>query len=76
MAGLAFHEHRISGIVWLEVNIIVTSWRSTLFSSDNAASTRAHIDSNRSTAFDSNSLQAEVLVEGSVKPKWLIFPPQ
>lgn len=74
MATCAILERRVDRLVWLEVSDAVLHWRATLFSSDNATSNRAIINRDWRTAYKSESNQAEVLVEGSLNVRWIIFP--
>lgn len=74
MAHKAIQEGRIQDFVWLEIDDVVTNWRATLYSSDNAVAHRAIINNDPRTAFDSNSIQAEVLVLGGLNQKWIKFP--
>jgi len=74
MAHIAIIEGRIKNIVWLEIGYGVTHWRTTLFSDDNATSNNATVNNESTTAFDSVSNQAEVLIHGSLNSKWITFP--
>lgn len=74
MAYKAVYEGRIISFVWLEIDDSVTRWRSTLFSDENATSNIAIVDNYWSTAFNSDSVQAEVLIKSSLNPKWITFP--
>ena len=74
MAHKAIQEGRIQDFVWLEIDDVVTNWRATLYSSDNAVAHRAIINNDPRTAFDSNSIQAEILVLGGLNQKWIKFP--
>lgn len=76
MATKAIEEGRIQKVVWLTIDDAVVRWRTTLFSDRNAAANAAIIDGNAKTALRSNDLQAEVLVKGSLAPRWIAFPPK
>ena len=74
MAALALYERRIKDYVWLEINDVVTQWRGTVYSSDNAVAKRAIIDRNPLTALGSTSIQAEVLISSRLDTRWITFP--
>ncbi len=74
MAERARYEGRIEEYAWLEIDEIVMRWRATLFSSDNAVANRAVVNGDPRTALESPSIQAEVLVYGSLNAKWIEFP--
>ncbi|RRV29286.1 DUF4433 domain-containing protein [Pseudomonas sp. o96-267] len=74
MAARALYEGRIQDYVWLEVSEVVTRWKATLYSSDNAVAHRSIINNDPRTALESCSVQAEVLVLGGVNSKWITFP--
>jgi len=74
MADMAIKEERVKKLAWLKVNGNMINWRTTLFSDTNAASKTATINVNPETALDSADPQAEVLIEWSLSPKWIIFP--
>lgn len=74
MASLAVYEGRIAEYVWIEIDDVVIRWQSTLFSSENAVARRSIINSDPRTAFESPSIQAEVLVHGRIDQRWLRFP--
>lgn len=74
MADAALYYGRIRQLVWLQIDDSVLYLPGTLFSSDNATSNRAIINNYRSTAFDSNSPQAEVLIQSHIPVNYIIFP--
>lgn len=74
MATRALYERRVESLVWLEIDDVVTRWRATRFSDRNATANEARVDSSPATAFSSQDPQAEILVEGSLNPKWITFP--
>ncbi len=76
MATCALMEERISDVVWLIIDDSVIGWRETLFSDSNATANYATINNNAHTALGSNDPQAEVLVKGSISPRWITFPPE
>ena len=74
MAYIAIREGRIQDFVWLEIDDIVTNWRATLYSSENAVANRAIINNDPQTAFNSPSIQAEILVHGGLNVRYIKFP--
>ena len=74
MAYIAIREERIQDFVWLEIDDVVTNWRATLYSSDNAVANRAIINNDPQTAFNSPSIQAEILVHGGLNARYIKFP--
>lgn len=74
MAGQARFEGRVGNLVWLEISDAITNWRATKFSNRNATASNATISSERSTALESDCVQAEILVEGALAPRWISFP--
>lgn len=74
MAFRALYEGRIKDFVWLEISDAVIAWKSTLFSSDNAVANRTIINSDPRTALESDSPQAEVLIQKRIDPRWISFP--
>lgn len=74
MYNRALIEGRVSKLIWLKIDPIVMDFPDTLFSSDNATSNRAVINSRKETALRSKSPQAEVLVKKRIYPKYIIFP--
>lgn len=74
MAFRALYEGRIKDFVWLEISDAVIAWKSTLFSSDNAVANRTIINSDPRTALESDSPQAEVLIQKRLDPRWISFP--
>ena len=74
MAYKAIQEGRIQDFVWLEIDDVVINWKATLYSSENAVANRAIINNDQRTAFESTSIQAEILVLGGLNQKWIKFP--
>ncbi len=68
MVYYALSRGRIADVAWLEIDDSVTDLKSTLYSSDNAASSRATFSHDYRTAFESDSDQAEVLVKRRIPP--------
>lgn len=75
MSYIAKREGRLTNLVWLQVDGIVTTWKTTLFSDRNAASPKAVVNTDWRTAFESDDPQAEVLVRDGVPPHLITFPP-
>jgi hypothetical protein len=74
MAALALYERRIKDYVWLEISDVVTQWRGTVYSSDNAVAKRSIINGDPTTAMGSTSIQAEVLISSRLDTRWITFP--
>ena len=74
MAAQARFEGRVGKLVWLEICDSVANWRATKFSNRNAAASNATISSDPSTALGSDCVQAEILVEGALATRWILFP--
>ena len=74
MAYRAIMEGRVKELVWLEIDDTVMRWQSTLFSSENAVSKTAIINNDPQTALESSSIQAEVLICGGLKNRWIMLP--
>ena len=73
MAYRAYKEGRIGYYNWLEIKDDPTFWKTTKFSNKNATASDALVNFNRSTFWESNDPQAEVLVAGSLSVKWISF---
>ena len=73
MLDQCLREGRIEQFAWLIIDDTVMNWRATLFSDDNAASNHAEIGHDRWIALNSDSNQAEVLVDRSLAAKWIRF---
>lgn len=73
MANRCVVDGRIRDLAWLIIDPTVMRWRSTLFSDDNASSARATIGRDPMLALDSDSAQAEVMVESALSPRWIYF---
>lgn len=74
MAGRARYEGRIGQYVWLEISDSVLFWRANRYSNDNAVKNIVTIGSDSRIALESSSQQAEVMIEGSLNPRWITFP--
>lgn len=73
MFRAALYYGRVNNLVWLKIKTEVIDIPDTLFSNDNATSSRAIIDYSKLTAFNSKSTQAEILVKKRIEQKYIIF---
>ena len=74
MAFRAKLEGRIGYFEWLEIDGSLINWRMTKFSDVNAVSNQAIVNDDKRTFLNSNDIQAEVLVYGSLNTNWITFP--
>ena len=74
MAEFARDKGRIGQYVWLEISDSVLFWRANRYSNDNAVKNIVTIGSDPRIALESPSVQAEVMIEGSLNPRWISFP--
>ena len=74
MAFRAQYEGRIGKFDWLEIDGSLVNWRNTMFSDVNAVANRATVNNDKNTFLNSNDVQAEVLVFGSLNTNWITFP--
>lgn len=74
MAFRAKSEGRIKYFEWLEIDGSLINWRQTRFSDVNAVANDATVNNDKYTFLNSDDIQAEVLVHGSLKTNWITFP--
>jgi hypothetical protein len=74
MAFRAKYEGRIGNFDWLEIDGSLINWRNTMFSDLNAVANKATVNNSKNTFLNSNDVQAEVLVSGSLNTNWITFP--
>ena len=74
MAFRAKSEGRIQSFAWLEIDGKLINWRQTMFSDVNAVANNATVDNDKYTFLNSDDIQAEVLVHGSLNTNWITFP--
>lgn len=72
MAYRAQCEGRVGKLVWLEIDPGVVRWRSTRFSDLNATDSSATVGSDADIFYESDDLQAEVMIETALSIRWIL----